>query len=373
VPVNVTVIMRAIASWRGVTLIDDTPIKPSKTVSPGTITAGQTLTYTIRLEQISATSERLDAVYDILPSYTSASGGAPYYDYVPGSSRLRVDGGDWQQIDDPGIVKDGSNLRLKWPATYNYSNGTGGFPSPMRDFANGQIKEIRFEVKPSNLSPNTTYYNWVVLKPWNTLSGAAAPVVTGTGAGSSDGLLAVAKISDKDFVPPGVPTEVVYTISIENLQGSNNSVNSLTDYLPPEFSYVDGTTNSDLVSGNPAKVFEEINGVNRWALTWIPPSSTKSIAANTTKTVTFTAVTSENVSVSGSYYNEVTVNFSSSLPSAFSNIGITREDFSSGYSWNSAPVIVPAYDSSASSGDITSNANIAITTGSVAITSYQVQ
>jgi len=372
-PVKVRVVMRAVVTWRGVTLIRDTPIKPTKTVS-GPVSG--IYTYTIRLEQIgSDTSTGLDAVYDVLPSYSNAIS-----DYQPGTSRLSVDGGtSWQNIDDPAVVKDGNSLRLQWPASYSWNNithtGTGGFTAPTSNFTGGQVKEIKFDVKPSKLGPNVTYYNWVVLKPWNTLAGPVAPVVTGTGANPSDGLLTVTKSTDKPFIPAGQLTEITYTVTITNLQGSTNQIQQITDYLPPGFSYIMGST-----SGLPppdkytfTKTYGDVNGVDRWALNWAF-SPAWSIGANppgNVLTFTFKANTSEEVS--GSYYNEITVEPDKKAGTLFSSIGVSDADFSSGYSWNSAPVIVPAYDSSTTAGDVTTDANLGLTVDGVAIYSYQVR
>jgi hypothetical protein len=82
-------------------------------------------------------------------------------------------------------------------------------------------------------------------------------------------------------------------------------------------------------------------------------------------TFTFKATTSEEVS--GSYFNEITVEPNKKAGTLFSSIGVSDANFSSGYSWNSAPVIVPAYDSSAKAGDVTTDANLGLTVGSVTI------
>ncbi|MBI4185980.1 MAG: DUF11 domain-containing protein [Chloroflexi bacterium] len=378
IPVNVTVIMRAVATWRGVTLIANTPIKPSKTVS---LPVSGTYTYTINLEQISDdTSQGLDAVYDILPGYTSGSGsfGLPYYDYQPGTSELSEDGGSsWQQISDPAVVKYGSNIRLQWPATYDYSTGTGGFTSPTSNFTGGQVKKIQFKVKPSSLGPNKTYYNWVVLKPWDTLAGPIAPVVTGSGDNPSDGLLSVTKGTNTPFILPGQLTNVTYTVTITNLQGSTNQIQQITDYLPPGFSYIGPT--SGLPTGKYTFVRDPdsiVNGVLRETLDWTF-SPAWAIGANPPDNVlTFTFVASTSEYVSGSYYNEIVVIPNQKAGTAFSSIGISDEDFSTGYSWNSAPVIVPAYDSSATAGStttVTNDANLGLTTDSVVFFSYQVR
>lgn len=368
-PVPVTVVMRARPTWRGVTLIRDTPIKPSKTVS-GPVSG--VYTYIIKLEQISENvSQGLDAVYDILPAYTSASSGSPYYDYVAGSSRLRVDGGFWQSIADPTVEKLGGNLQLKWPATYDYSTGTGGFTSPTSNFTDGQIKEIKFEVQPSSLGPNVTYYNWVVLKPWDTLAGPTAPVVTGTGATPKDGLLAIAKSVSPNLVFSGQTDNVTYSVNITNLKGSTNKIQQITDYLPPGFFYVGPTTG--MPSNNFTQTFETVNGISRWKLDWVFQPAW-SIGANPPgNLVTFTFVARFSANVSGSYYNEILVIPNAPTPTAFSTIGISDDDFSSGYSWNSAPVIVPSFDSSATSGGVTTRAKLNVSVGDAAIGSYQVR
>ena len=91
--------------------------------------------------------------------------------------------------------------------------------------------------------------------------------------------------------------------------------------------------------------------------------------------MTFIARTSENVS--GSYYNEVNVSTNVGIPTILSTPGIsaTKPDFNTGYTWNSAPVIVAAYDSSATSGNVTvtTEANLGVTVGGMDIISYQIE
>lgn len=366
-PVKVSVIMRALATFKGVTLIKDYPIRPTKTVTPNTNPGGAILTYTIKLEQISSnTSQGLDAVYDILPS-DFATG-----DYISGSSRLSVDGGPWQDvIGNPKIEPFGNVRRLRWPNPDTY--GQDNFRSPVRDFVGGQVKEIRFQMASTSLKNNKTYYNWVVLKPWNTLSGPTATIITGTGAGPVGGLTDVTKQAIPSFIMPGVPTDIQYTIRIRNLQGSQDQIQVIDDYLPPGFTYIGPT--SGLTTIAPVMTFGDVNGVNRWKLEWkkaqFPGGNDISIASGELKTLTFFGRTSENVS--GSYYNELTVQTKNPIPNEFSSLGITYADFNSGYTWNSAAVVVPAYDTSTTSGNVTVNANIAVTTGGVAITSYQVR
>ncbi|MFH1382834.1 MAG: hypothetical protein ABIH70_08085 [Chloroflexota bacterium] len=360
-PVNVSVTMRALATFKGVTLVGNTPIKPTKTVTPNTNPGGAILTYTIRLEQISSnTSQGLDAVYDILPADFAAG------DYIPGSSQLSVDGGPWTVIGNPLIESFGGVERLRWPAS-------GSFASPIRDFTGGQVKEIKFQMASSSLKNNKTYYNWVVLKPWNTLSGAIAKIVTGTGATPQGGLVSVNMTVTPNFVPPGVPTVITYTIQITNQQGSTDQIQVVDDFLPPGFEYYGPTTGMTTI--DPVEIYGLVNGVYRWKLEWtklqFPGGNDISIAAGETKTMTFKGITSENVS--GSYYNELTVQTKNPVPAEFSTLGLTYQDFNSGYTWNSAPVIVPAYDTSTTSGDVTTDTNLAVTSYGVAISSYQVR
>ncbi len=358
IPVRMSVIMRAVASWRGVTLIGNTPIKPTKTVTPNTNPGGSILTYTIKLEQISDnTSQGLDAVYDILPQDFVTG------DYISNSANISVDGGPPQPLGNPLIELFGNVRRLRWPAS-------GNFTSPIRDFAGGQVKEIKFQMASGNLKTNKTYYNWVVLKPWNILSGATATIVTGTGAGSVGGIIDVATTASPALVPPGVPTDIRYTITIKNQQGSTDQIQKITDYLPPGFVYIGPV--SGLTTIAPVATYGPVNGVDRWKLEWtktqFPGGNDISIASGAQTSLTFWARTSENVS--GSYYNEVTVQMKNPIPTEFSSLNITQNDFNTGYTWNSAVVIVPAFDSRSSAGNTTVDANLGFTPGSVTIISW---
>ena len=381
-PVKVNVIMRALASWRGVTLAKDAQIRPTITVSPSDVNASTSTTYTftIRLEQIgSNTTQGLDAVYDVLPDGFSSGG------YVAGSSQLSVDGGSWEDIGDPLIESSqtwptggpsfGGRIRMRWPNPYTY--GSDNFSSPIRNFTGGQVKEIRYQITAS--LPNSSkryyyYYSWAILKPWNTVSGATGTITVNnlskSGIGYEGGLIDARKSTNVFFIPPGQPTNITYTVNITSWQGSSDKIITILDYLPPGFSYVGPT--SGLTTNAPSTVYGPVNGVNRWTLTWnFSPSL--NIASGETKTMSFVTRTSENIS--GSYYNEVNVIPNNPIPTIFSSPGIslTNADFNSGYTWNSAPVIVPAYDSSATSGNVTTNANIAVTTGGVSISSFQIR
>ncbi len=369
IPVDVTVIMRAVEGVGAITLATDEAIMPTKTVSPSTVPDGsyRTYTYTIRLEQLSDnTSQGLNAVYDILPDEFDES------DYEIGSSRLSVDGGLFVPIGDPARDVVGGQVRLRWPDPDTY--GSENFTSPMRDFAIRQVKEIEFKMTGTLLN-NRTYYNWVVLKVGDTitLSGVQAPIITGNGNTPEGGLLESSKTSDPEVITPGVETDIEYTITITNLDGSTHQIQEITDYLPPGFNYLGPTSN--ITDQNPVSDNVTINGVDRQVLLWttaeFPNGNAVSIAGGETLALVFWARTTKDVS--GSYFNEVTVVPNAPLPQIFEDIGVTYADFNASYSWNTGAVIVPAYDVRAEAMAVTVNTNMSLTLDAVSITSWQVE
>ena len=364
--VDILLIMRATTSEGGLVLATDDVVRPTKTVTPDTVPDGnsRTYTYTIRLEQISDNNTQgLDAVYDILPKSFDLG------DYLAGSSYLRVEGGEWENIADPLIEVEANQVRLRWPAS-------GNFTSPIRDFEVRQVKELKFQVT-GTLLANKVHCNWAVLKPWDTVSGPQAPINVGSpanpGVCSEDGLLTVAKTSDPQIIQPGVVADVKYTINITNLDGFTHSIEEITDYLPAGFTYTDNST-SGLTTLNPQQSLENLNGVDRWKLTWaapeLPPAGHISIASDETLTLTFWITTTKDVS--GSYYNEVEVLSDVPVPKIFSDIGVFEGDYFISYSWNTGAVIVPAYDSQADADQVLIDANMALILGGIAITSWQI-
>ncbi len=358
VPVGVTIVMRATEGRGGITLATDETIKPTKTVEPS-VGAGP-YTYIIKLEQLSSNNSKgLDSLYDVLPKGLS-------YDASYGSW-LRVDGGEWVSFPNPSTYTSGGQNRLRWPATL----GTY-FTSPMRLFDVRQVKEIKFRATGS-LGPNKKFYNWVLLnvEDVDTLSGPVAPITTGTGAGQEGGLLNVSKSCDHEFIPPGVETELSYTISITNMETQTEQIYSITDYLPPDFEYLGPT--SGLTTAAPVQTLETINGLERLKLFWNFPTGI-SIDSQQTKTLTFIAKATKDVS--GTYYNEViVVNKYPLSGSIYSppDMDVTDEDFLGNYSWNTGAVVVPAYDSSSESEGITINSNMALILGGITISSWQVR
>ena len=384
IPLAATVIMRAVEAVGGTCLTGDDVIRPTKTVAPDAvpIDTNQTYEYTITLEHVSDnTSVKLDAIYDILPGGFGPSISA-YQDY---SSKLSLDGGvTWLDFPDPHVVYDEGHLVLKWPADYDWVTETGAFSSDnsspnyfhgIRDFTPGQVKKLRFQLR-DELKVGV-YCNWVVLKPWNTLSGAQAPITVG---GSTDkckiGMLEVEKAANPKLIQPGVETPIEYTISITNKDVSTRQIEEIVDYLPPEFYYTDNST-SGLTTFDPWRSFEYICEADRQVLRWttseFSDNTTVPIKSGETLTLTFWAQTTKDVS--GTYYNEVFVftDSDADLRKVFDNIGVSAGEFGSTYSWNTGTVIVPAYDSQAGAGGITINANMSLILGGISITSYQVQ
>lgn len=374
IPVDITVIMRAVPGQGGVTLSTDDLMRPTKTVTASNPVSTnplkvdydsyQVFTYIIRMEQLSSnTSVGLDAVYDILP-FDFGTGR-----YVLGSSYLRVDGGEWQSIADPSGLSSGQD-RLRWPAT-------GSFPSPIRDFTVRQVKELKFDIAlnlPSQ-TKNTVQVNWVVLAMGSlrTVSGPQAPIIIGNPADpdvyDTNGTPLISKTAWPEIIPPGVASPVQYTVTINNQSGSTLQIPAITDYLPSGFLYTNNTT-SGCTTLEPTTTIKEINGISRQELVW-NFSPQLSIAGGTSQTLVFWALGTKDVS--GSYYNEVIVETGFTVPSIFSDIGVTAADYRVGYSWNAGGVTVPTYDSRVEAEGVTMESNMSLVVGGVAITSYRIR
>lgn len=380
IPVDMTVVMRAVPGNQGIVLSTDDLMRPTKTVTasnlvtPPGLPAGyigvakksvQTLTYIIRLEQLSSdTSQGLDAIYDILPKDFGS------VNYIADSSYIRVDGGAWQSISNPLKEVIVSQTRLRWPAS-------GSFASPIRDFSVRQVKEIKFQISLTMPNLDVVEVNWAVLAMGDirTVSGPQAPIAVGIPANyniySTDGTPLITKVAEPDFILPGVEKDIKYTITIVNQSGDTLHADFITDYLPPDFFYITGTATIDGTPiAEPSASVQEINGLVRQVLTWSFPSHLD-IAAGATKTMIFWALATKDVS--GSYYNEVVVDADFTVPGIFSSIGVELEDYNVGYSWNAGSVVVPSYDSEAEADGVVLDANLALVTGGVSITSYQVR
>jgi hypothetical protein len=125
VPVGVGVYMRAVPGQGGIILSTNDVIQPTKSASPDTILndATVTVTYTIRLEQLSAnTTQGLEVLYDILPAVWDDT------EYVTGESYVRVDDGEWVNVPDPALEAGPVSWRMRWPADGEFSSDPDGSP-----------------------------------------------------------------------------------------------------------------------------------------------------------------------------------------------------------------------------------------------------
>lgn len=403
VSAGVTVVMRAEEGQGGTTLATDDKIKPTKTVShqylPDSVPDKREVDYlyTISLDYLSDINEDnpkvyLDAIYDLPPG----GFGAGAYDEEYGSW-LSLDGGDtWLDVPDPEW--NAAKGYLKWPADYDLDTGTGDFTSNpeflgIEDFEVRQVKMLRFQMR-GTLGNNQVHCNWIVLKmddeehP-NTLSGPQAPIDVGNpdnpGSCEDSSVVAVSKSSDPEIIPPGEATPVEYTISITNLYTQTRSITEITDYLPPDFEYVEFISSELLNPSAECQILEpevsdpiNINGVDRrevqWTIQKFPNQNDISIASGQTLLLTFWAEATEDVDVSGSYYNEVIVILKETgLPPGWGNIDVSAAEYGNNYSWLTGAVIVPAYDSSSGSEGITIDVNMSLILGGITITSWQVR
>jgi len=367
--VSMTVVMRAREGEGGIVLATADVIRPTKTVSASGYTtmedggidvpngSSRIYTYIIRLERLSAENyQPLESVYDILPPGFTKTGAS----YVAGSSKLRVDGGAWEAIANPLAENNNDTQgqwRLRWPAS-------GNFASPIKDFGVRQVKELQFQVQGTLPSPSKQC-NWVVLKPWNTLSGQQAPIRVGGTTGTCPDSVTVSKTVEPELIQPGVTTPVKYVISIKNNETFTQHPTEIRDWLPQGFTYTGPT--SGLTTNNPALSYVVLNDVTRQQLLW---TGNWSVAAGATVTLTFWAEASKDVS--GSYYNEFLVVAGDPAPKVFSTIGVTTTIWSTVYSWNTGTVLVPYYDSRADADEVVIDANFGLTEGGIAIKSWQV-
>ena len=378
--VNITVVMRAVPGEGGITLATDDVIKPTKTVEPSS-RPGKALylyTYTIDLEQLSSnTTQGLDAICDVPPGDMK--------DYIAGTSEVSIDGGiTWQSVPDP--FEDWAAGYLKWPADYNIATGTGAFSSDpldtdhyfqgMRDFEVREVKKLRFTLE-GFLDNDTVHCNWVVLKPWNTVSGPLAPIDVGSpadpGVCASDDVIDIVKLSYPDIIMPGVETQIRYDIDITNNYTQTRFIEKIIDYLPPEFEYVGPTENLTSFDPQGANSTVTINGIDRYKLEWGTAEfggADITLASGETVRLTFYALATKDVS--GSYYNEVSVILKESgIASAFAAVGLTPGEYAQNYSWNTGSVTVPTYDSRSDAGDVVLDANLSRILGGMSINSYQ--
>ena len=376
-----SVVMRAVELTGGVILATEHTIMPTKTVEPSTVPNGDPgpYVYTIAMEQVSSNStSKLEAVYDVLPpTFTKQCGDV----YQTGSSEISIDGVNWSYIEDPLCEEYAQQVRLRWPASGNFTD------TSFKEFEPGEVHYLRFTVKKGVTDNNEVACNWVVLQVGDVLtaSGPQAPLVVGEpedpDACENDGLFDVWKTSEPATIPPLVATNVTYTVHITNMTNSSRFVGSIIDILPPGFTYIeeDAITFINGVEDIIAPGYTgngTFNGIPRKYIYWNNDqlgASGLHLPAGDNATITFRALATQ--SISGTYYNEITVS-PNNIPQSyaiFTDIGLSIPDIGDTYSWNSGTVIVPAYDSSTGAEGENVTSNMAIAPGGVIIVSWNTQ
>ncbi|MFC2016558.1 hypothetical protein ACFLUF_02465, partial [Chloroflexota bacterium] len=378
--VNVSIVMRAVEMEGGVILATEHTMMPTKTVDtgydpPNTVPYESwdgPYTYTITISQESSnTTAGLDRIYDIMSAEWK-------FDnlYVAGTSEISLDGVNWEPIDDPLVEKIGV-IRLRWPAT-------GDFASPFRDFYSGQDKYLRFQVE-SPLNNNVEVVcNYVMLLVGGdtlTISDATAPIfVGGTTKTTCDsgGVFDVVTDSSPTVIPPLVSTNVTYTLTITNQQGSTQGVYNITGFLPPGFTYTGPTTTVMTTPDDtgPATIdLLTINGADRYRIVWdetVLSDSGYSLGAGDNVTLTFVATAEQGIS--GNYYFEVLVSPKSAPP-----VGAFETDdpalqgaYDTSYSWRTGVIVVPAYDANTETEGANITSNLSVDPDGVGIISWDV-
>ncbi len=417
IEVTVSVAMQAVPGQGGISLALNTAvIKPTKVVTPtapATPGTPELYTFTIELEQMTDDlTPMMDAVFDVLPAGFKKATTV----YVLGSSEISTDGINWTTVPDPLVEEPAATrVRLKWPADYvpedppdwddpenpTITPATGGFSSDpgdtdhyfagIRDFLMARQKKwLRFQVWEDLPSTDTVQCNWVVLRPWGTVSGPQAPITTGAAVVAdgceNDGLLVVTKLSEPEMIQPGIATAIKYTMSITNKESaSTTQVNQVTDYLPPGFVWLggdaggsDGWTEGTVEWVYPGTAADGVTitydaDLERYVVVWTFQPDI-AVQAGATETLVFWALASSEVS--GAYHNEVTAlpTFGQSLPSGFDNPAITTlELLYTSYSWETGTVMVPTYDANAGTNGDDTDTNLSLIPGSITITSFQVR
>ncbi|UCG09783.1 MAG: hypothetical protein JSW30_03260 [Dehalococcoidia bacterium] len=375
-PVTVFVVMKSSEYMGAVAFATQHVIRPTKTVSPDTV-ANDTInthTYTIKLEQLSAnTTQGLDAIYDILPKGFSED------DYVEGSSYIKEWTGDWESIGDPTKETVAGQARLLWPNTYVWDqgsdNGSGGFTAPFSDFQLRETKYLKFQVH-GDLPKNTLHGNWIVLKPWDTLSGPVAPIMAGTPDPPNvmeGGLCTAYVTANPEIIQPGVETDIEFTVHITNIDVETLSIDRVYYWLPPDFTYTENST-SGITTSDPVQTLQQVTGQERWFLDWTGselPGGSISVASAETVTLTFWSKASKDSS--GVYFSEAFVVPDKPSPTIFRTIGVDEEEYTTNYTWNTGAVEVPSYDSQSNSGDTSIYSNIGIIPGGMNIMSWHIE
>lgn len=188
-------------------------------------------------------------------------------------------------------------------------------------------------------------------------TGPTAPIVVGNPSETGILRLKVTKTVAPQVIPPGVPTLVTYTISLENLSSKDPmQVQWVEDALPAGFAYAGADSGFLLLDTNgPDGTYVASGTRELWQWTFTPIGL---LTINAGQIVTATFQTIATVDSPGTYANEVWVK----AP------GTTQE-----YSWPTSGVIVPQYDISTQAGGTTLKVVAQVSRGSHVIKSWQVE
>ena len=241
---------------------------------------------------------------------------------------------------------------------------------PDLDFDYGQERTLSFKSRAS-LPDDTRYWNAARLLPNFSYTGMTANVTVGNppDTGIPGAGITVTKTADPQMIYPGEPTIVTYVISITNNDiGDFTKLDYIHDYLPPGFTYVEGSATWEWPdhnsTDNPAYQiyslyynigdFEpdiDLEDDGRYKLKWHKQPSAnglfpgddellhdRDMPAGVTYTQTFQALADEEVS--GSYQNEVFVKLKDW--NLYGDRDLGKLDHA--YAGQTGTVIVPAFD-----------------------------
>lgn len=234
-------------------------IVPTKTVSPTTAPENTltTFTYTVKLKNEGTDTVILKEITDYLPSR---------FEYVSGSTT--------------GVTTSNPSINANAGATM-----CGDKPDRLRwdveslgiEIASGA--EVTHTFQATGTLPAGIYFNQARARyePWwdnsyiYVYTPYTAPVTVGsstTKCGFDLSILAY-KTVVPDEVEVGVDTEFTYTISIENASSSTRYVCGISDLLPPEFTYVAGSSNDYVANISIDEPDLSWNSTyERWYLEW---------------------------------------------------------------------------------------------------------
>ena len=218
----------------------------------------------------------------------------PSSDYVEGSSSGIAS-------EDPGFLEHDSDYKSCGDDPYHL---TWNF-NPSVSIAPGEVLTQTFQIIAS--WNDGTFYNrpWVKYTPWwdtadnQSFSAPTSPITVGTGLPYCGGAVLVSKDRVPDEATPGVATEFTYTITIDNKTDVSMWVNRVDDTLPPDFTYVNGST-SGLYTIDPTITW--IATAMRYRLRW---GQAGPLASGEIRTLTFKATATLAPGVN--YYNNVEV------------------------------------------------------------------